>query len=167
MKKKIVLALLTATVAGTALTGCGGKTAETAPAETVETTEEASDEEVEVSEKSAEDSIDESLEENDADNAEATDEEATAEGEEIGSVDDIDESTILDTDVPENPEDAMDIILKIKDPEIRYKYYSKVNEVYFDYSTDETTAIAVRWLDAMDGHIEFILEGIDAVKANN
>ena len=79
MKKKIVLALLTATVAGTALTGCGGKTAETAPAEIVETTDEASDEKVEVSEESAEDSINKSLDENDAVNVEVTDEEATAE----------------------------------------------------------------------------------------
>ena len=154
MKKKIVLALLTATVAGTALTGCGGKTAETAPAETVETTEEASDEEAEVSEKSAEDSIDESLDENDAVNVEVTDEEATAEGEEAVSEDEVDESTILDTDVPTDPYEAMDIVNSIKDPKIKYQYLLKAN----DYFINQDDEVFGKWDEASSPYVEDIVK---------
>ena len=147
MKKKIVLALLTATVAGTALTGCGGKTAETAPAET-------SNEEAEVSEESAEDSINESLDENDAVNVEVTDEEATAEGEEAVSEDEVDESTILDTDVPTDPYEAMDIVNSIKDPKIKYQYLLKANE-YFINQDDEVFG---KWDEASSPYVEDIVK---------
>ena len=154
MKKKIVLALLTATVEGTALTGCGGKTAETAPAETVETTDKASNEEAEVSEESAEDSINESLDENDAVNVEATDEEATAEGEEGVSEDEVDESTILDTDVPTDPYEAMDIVNIIKDPKIKYQYLLKAN----DYFINQDDEVFGKWDEASSPYVEDIVK---------
>lgn len=156
MKKKIVLALLTATVAGAALTGCGGKTAETAPAETVETTDEASDEDVETSEKIAEDSADESLDENDVDNAEATDEEVTAEGEETASEDDIDEAALLDSEIPNDPEEVVAIIKSIKDYDIRCEYALKANDKF-----DGNDEASLKWADLIYPYWQPILDKTD------
>lgn len=167
MKKKIVLALITATMVGASLTGCGGKTVTDTTTQSVEDTsnvDETSDKDATTDVETVEDSTDEDT----TDSVESTSDETTADEEDTESdTEEIDESAILDTDVPENPEDAMEIILKIKDAKVRYEYFSKVNEVYFDYSTDEKTAIADRWLEAMNGHEKFILEGMDAVNSNN
>lgn len=171
MKKKIVLALITATMVGASLTGCGGKTVtDTTVTETTQSVEDTSNVD-ETSDKDATtdvETVEDSTDEDTTDSVESTSDETTADEEDTESdTEEIDESAILDTDVPENPEDAMEIILKIKDAKVRYEYFSKVNEVYFDYSTDEKTAIADRWLEAMNGHEKFILEGMDAVNSNN
>ena len=173
MKKKIVLALITATMVGASLTGCGGKTVtDTTATETTQSVEDTSNVD-ESSEETVEDvetaeTVENSTDENTTDSVESTSDETTTDEEDTESdTEEIDESAILNTDVPENPEDAMEIILKIKDAKVRYEYFSKVNEVYFDYSTDEKTAIADRWLEAMNGHEKFILEGMDAVNSNN
>lgn len=157
MKKKIVLALLTATMAGAALTGCGGKTTETASEEIVETTDEASDEDVETSEETAEDSAAESLDENDADNAEATDEEATAEGEEtVSDENDIDESALLESEIPDDPEEVVAIIKSIKDYDIRCEYALKANNKF-----DGNDEASLKWADLIYPYWQPILDKTD------
>lgn len=93
MKRKLVMVLLTATLVGGMMTGCGSKaTTETATEETQ--TEEAA--------------------ETDAEEAEEAETEETAEAEDENALE-IDESTLMDSEIPEDPDETIAILLAIKD----------------------------------------------------
>ena len=117
MERKLVMVLLTATLVGSMMTGCGSKeTTETAAEETQ--TEEATETDAEETE-----------------DAEA--EEETAEAEDENAVE-IDESTLMDSEIPEDPDETIAILLAIKDYDLRFDYFNKANK---NNSTKSVTSL--------------------------
>ena len=135
MKKKIVLALITATMVGASLTGCGGKTTTDT---TTQSVEDASNVD-ETSEENVEDVEDVETVENSTneDTDSTSDETAIDEENSESDTEEIDESTILDSEVPDDPEEALKITLAIKDLETRYDYFQKVGAEYLNDDNSE------------------------------
>lgn len=142
MKKKIVLALITATMVGASLTGCGGKTTTDTTPETTQSVEDASNVD-ETSEENVEDvedveTVENSTNEDTTDSVDSTSDETAIDEENSESdTEEIDESTILDSEVPDDPEEALKITLAIKDLETRYDYFQKVGAEYLNDDNSE------------------------------
>ena len=116
MKRKLVMVLLTATLVGGMMTGCGSKaTTETATEETQ--TEEAAETDAE-------------------EEKEADAEEETAEAEDENALE-IDESTLMDSEIPEDPDETIAILLAIKDYDLRLDYMLKANDQYLNENNEE------------------------------
>lgn len=155
MKKKIVLALITATMVGASLTGCGGKTTTDTTPETTQSVEDASNVD-ETSEENVEDVEDvETVENSTNEDTDSTSDETTIDEENSESnTEEIDESTILDTDVPTDPQKAMDIVNSIKDPKIKYQYLVKAN----DYFINQDDEVFGKWDEVSSPYIEEIVD---------
>lgn len=140
MKRKLVMVLLTATLVGCMMTGCGSKaTTETATEEmqTEEATETDAEEE-----------------------KEADAEEETAEAEDENALE-IDESTLMDSEIPEDPDEAIAIILAIKDYDLRLDYFDKANNKYLDENNSE---IVDKWSNGIALYFYSILDKRDIVE---
>ena len=163
MKKKIVLALITATMVGALLTGCGGKTTTDTATETTQNIEDTSNV-YESSEETVEDveaveTVKESTDENTTDSVESTSEETEINEESSDSTQDteeIDESTILDSEIPDDPEEVVAIIKSIKDYDIRCEYALKANDKF-----DGNDEARLKWADLIYPYWENILEKTD------
>ena len=163
MKKKIVLALITATMVGASLTGCGGKTTTDNVTETTQNGEDVSnvDESAEetVEDVEAVEAVEESTDENTTDSVESTSEETEINEESSDSTQDteeIDESTILDSEIPDDPEEVVAIIKSIKDYDIRCEYALKANDKF-----DGNDEASLKWADLIYPYWENILEKTD------
>lgn len=140
MERKLVMVLLTATLVGSMMTGCGSKeTTETAAEETQ--TEEATETDAEETE-----------------DAEA--EEETAEAEDENAVE-IDESTLMDSEIPEDPDETIAILLAIKDYDLRFDYFNKANNKYLDENNSE---IVDKWADGVALYMYSIIDKRDIVE---
>lgn len=166
MKKKIVLALITATMVGASLTGCGGKTTTDNVTETTQNVEDVSnvDESAEetVEDVEAVEAVEESTDENTTDSVESTSEETEINEESSDSTQDteeIDESTILDSEIPDDPEEVVAIIKSIKDYDIRCEYALKANDKF-----DGNDEASLKWADLIYPYWQPILDKTEIVE---
>lgn len=161
MKKKIVLALITATMVGALLTGCGGKTTTDTATETTQNIEDTSNVD-ESSEETVEDveaveTVEESTDENTTDSVESTSDETTTDEEDTESdTEEMDESALLDSEIPSDPEEVVAIIKSIKDYDIRCEYALKANDKF-----DGNDEASLKWADLIYPYWENILEKTD------
>lgn len=163
MKKKIVLALITATMVGASLTGCGGKTTPDNVTETTQNVEDVSnvDESAEETVEAVE-AVEESTDENTTDSVESTSEETEINEESSDSTQDteeIDESTILDSEIPDDPEEVVAIIKSIKDYDIRCEYALKANDKF-----DGNDEASLKWADLIYPYWQPILDKTEIVE---
>ena len=162
MKKKIVLALITATMVGASLTGCGGKTTTDTATETTQSVEDTSNVD-ESSEETVEDveaveTVEESTDESTTDSVESTNDETAIDEEDAESnTEEMDESALLDSEIPNDPEEVMTIVKSIKDYDVRYEYVMKANDMFFT-NDDENCE---KWSDLIYPYWENILEKTD------
>ena len=156
MKKKIVLALITATMVGASLTGCGGKTTTDTATETTQSVEDTSN----VDESSEEDvetveTVEDSTDENTTDSVESTNDETAIDEEDAESdTDEMDESALLDSEIPNDPTETIEIVKKIKDPDIRYDYYMKANDKYLEANDDSLD----KWTEVTEPYWEAVID---------
>ena len=140
MKRKLVMVLLTATLVGGMMTGCGSKaTTETATEETQ--TEEAAETDAE-------------------EEKEADAEEETAEAEDENALE-IDESTLMDSEIPEDPDETIAILLAIKDYDLRLDYMLKANDQYLNENNEE---VVVKWGNGISLYMASIMDKRDIVE---
>lgn len=140
MKRKLVMVLLTATLVGSMMTGCGSK----------ETTENV-----------AEETQTEEATETDAEETEdAEAEEETTEAEDENAVE-IDESTLMDSEIPEDPDEAIAIILAIKDYDLRLDYMLKANDKYMNENIE---GVVDKWSNGINLYFDSILDKRDIVE---
>lgn len=140
MKRKLVMVLLTATLVGGMMTGCGSKaTTETATEETQ--TEEAAETDAE-------------------EEKEADAEEETAEAEDENALE-IDESTIMDSEIPEDPDETIAILLAIKDYDLRLDYMLKANDQYLNENNEE---VVDKWGNGISLYMASIMDKRDIVE---
>ena len=156
MKKKIVLALITATMVGASLTGCGGKTTTDTATETTQSVEDTSNVD-ESSEEAVEDveaveTVEESTDENTTDSVESTSDEENAESD----TEEMDESALLDSEIPNDPEEVVAIIKSIKDYDIRCEYALKANDKF-----DGNDEASLKWADLIYPYWQPILDKTD------
>ena len=133
------MVMLTATLVGSMMTGCGSK-------ETTETT--------------AEETQTEEATETDAEETEDTEEEETTEAEDENAVE-IDESTLMDSEIPEDPDETIAILLAIKDYDLRFDYFDKANNKYLDENNSE---IVDKWSNGIALYFDSILYKRDIVE---
>ena len=140
MKRKLVMVLLTATLVGGMMTGCGSKaTTETATEETQ--TEEAAETDAE-------------------EEKEADAEEETAEAEDENALE-IDESTLMDSEIPEDPDETIAILLAIKDYDLRLDYMLKANDQYLNENNEE---VVDKWGNGISLYMASIMDNRDIVE---
>ena len=140
MKRKLVMVLLTATLVGGMMTGCGSKaTTETATEETQ--TEEAAETDAE-------------------EEKEADAEEETAEAEDENALE-IDESTLMDSEIPEDPDETIAILLAIKDYDLRLDYMLKANDQYLNENNEE---VVDKWGNGISLYMASIMDKRDIVE---
>ena len=140
MKRKLVMVLLTATLVGGMMTGCGSKaTTETATEETQ--TEEATETDAE-------------------EEKEADAEEETAEAEDENALE-IDESTLMDSEIPEDPDETIAILLAIKDYDLRLDYMLKANDQYLNENNEE---VVDKWGNGISLYMASIMDKRDIVE---
>lgn len=164
MKKKIVLALITATMVGASLTGCGGKTTTDTATETTQSVEDTSNVD-ETSEETVEDveaveTVEESTDENTTDSVESTNDETAIDEEDAESdTDEMDESALLDSEIPDDPEEVVAIIKSIKDYDIRCEYALKANDKF-----DGNDEASLKWADLIYPYWQPILDKTEIVE---
>lgn len=142
MKRKLVMVLLTATLVGSMMTGCGSKAkTETATEETQ--TEEAAETDAEEAEK-----------------AEVEEPEETDEAEDENALE-IDESTLMDSDIPEDPDETIAILLAIKDYDLRLDYMLKANDQYLNENIEE---VVDKWVNGISLYMASIMDKRDIVE---
>ena len=140
MKRKLVMVLLTATLVGGMMTGCGSTaTTETATEETQ--TEEATETDAE-------------------EEKEADAEEETAEAEDENALE-IDESTLMDSEIPEDPDETIAILLAIKDYDLRLDYMLKANDQYLNENNEE---VVDKWGNGISLYMASIMDKRDIVE---
>lgn len=134
------MVLLTATLVGGMMTGCGSKaTTETATEETQ--TEEAAETDAE-------------------EEKEADAEEETAEAEDENALE-IDESTLMDSEIPEDPDETIAILLAIKDYDLRLDYMLKANDQYLNENNEE---VVDKWGNGISLYMASIMDKRDIVE---
>ena len=139
MKRKLVMVLFTATLVGSMMTGCGRKaTTETATEEMQ--TEEAA--------------------ETDTEEAEEAETEETAEAEDENALE-IDESTLMDSEIPEDSDETIAILLAIKDYDLRLDYMLKANDQYLNENNEE---VVDKWGNGISLYMASIMDKRDIVE---
>ena len=140
MKRKLVMVLLTATLVGGMMTVFKSKaTTETATEETQ--TEEAAETDAE-------------------EEKEADAEEETAEAEDENALE-IDESTLMDSEIPEDPDETIAILLAIKDYDLRLDYMLKANDQYLNENNEE---VVDKWGNGISLYMASIMDKRDIVE---
>lgn len=154
MKKKIAMTILAASMVGVILTGCAGKTddvvtsgpqiedvGETTDTETDVDTNVDVDEPENIETTTENDAEDVVNEENDSNTTESTDKV------------DIDETTILDSEIPDDPDEGIKILLSIEDPDTKYMYMVKADQHYIMESSEE---VGQKWMENLRPYFDEI-----------
>lgn len=139
MKRKLVMVLLTATLVGSMMTGCGSKATTESATEEMQTEEAA---------------------ETDTEEAEEAETEETAEAEDENALE-IDESTLMDSEIPEDPDETIAILLAIKDYDLRLDYMLKANDQYLNENNEE---VVDKWGNGISLYMASIMDKRDIVE---